>query len=110
MSDGEKHEPSIDTYAIGSADTLEIDYVGGTDTVQFDLQQIRENNYIRYYIDGFGHGVYFDTPEIPDGENPAKHWIKDIKSRTGYEVRALIVPDYLSEDFLEIDDIEIRFR
>lgn len=109
MTEGEKHEPEIATYAIGSADTLEIDYVGGVDTVNFDLKQIKENKFVRYFIEGFGHGVYFDTPEIPEGESVAQKWIEDIDRRTPYEIRAVIVPDYLAESFEDLEGYKVLF-
>lgn len=109
MTEGERHEPDIETYAIGSADTLEIDYVGGVDTVHFDLKQIKENDFVRYYIDGFGHGVYFDTPEVSGEEDLVQSWIDDIDQRTPYEIRAVIVPDYVSESFDTLEGYEVLY-
>jgi hypothetical protein len=109
MTKGEKHEPKIDTYAIGSADTLEIDYIGGTDTVHFDLKQIKENNFVRYFIEGFGHGVYYDSPEISEDESLVQCWIDDIDSRTGYDIRAVLVPEYMSENFKSLEGYEVRY-
>jgi hypothetical protein len=109
MKQGKKHEPNIDTYAIGSADSIKVDYVGGTDTVHFDLKQIKENDFVRYFIEGFGHGVYYDTPKIPDDMSVAQCWIDDIDERTGYNIRAVIVPEYLSNSFEDLTDYKVRY-
>ena len=109
MSDSKKHEPDIETYAIGTADRLQIDYMGGVDTVHFDLKQIKEDDFIRYYVEGFGHGVYFDTSPIPEGSNEAQHWVEDIDDRTPYEIRAVIVPEYISDTFRDLDGYEVLF-
>lgn len=105
----EKYEVDIETYAIGSADRLKIDYKGGVDTVHFDLKQIKENDFVRYYIEGFGHGVYFDTPAVSGEKDLAQIWIEDIDNRTLYEVRAVVVPDYLSEIFSELEGYEVLY-
>lgn len=110
---GERHEPEIDTYAIGTADRLLVDYFGGTHTVHFDLQQIRENNFIRYKIEDFGVGVFFDTPTFENEEDTkerARIWVEDIDRRMkSTKLRGLILPDSIIDSFYHLDDeYEIR--
>lgn len=104
-----RHEPDIDTYAIGSADSLEADYVGGTYTIQFDLKQVRENNFIRYYIEEFGHGLYFDTPEISENDHPGQCFVNDIDRRVDVEIRAFFIPEYVADSFKDVRGYEILY-
>lgn len=106
---GERHEPDLDTYAIGSADSLKADYAGGTYTIQFDLQQIKENNFVRYYIESFKHGVFFDTPNIPENKSLAQCWAEDIDRRTHEDIRAFLVPNYIAESFSELDGYKVIY-
>lgn len=105
---GETHEPNIESYAIGSADSLRVDYIGGTHTVQFDLKQVRENDFIRYYVEGLGHGRYFDTSPVPSGKFWGEHLIDDLQERTEEEIRAVIIPRYL-ERYGDFDDYEVLY-
>jgi hypothetical protein len=109
MGDGKRHEPNIKTYAIGHADKIEIFYVGGSHIVNFDLKQVRENNFIRYYIEGFRHGLYFDTPEIPDAESVTQIWIEDIDRRIMEDIEAVVVPEYIAESFDDVSGYEVRY-
>lgn len=106
---GERHEPNLDTYAIGSADTMVADYTGGTYTIQFDLQQVRENNFVRYYIEEFKHGVFFDTPLIPENKSVAQCWAEDIDKRTHEDIRAFLVPNYIGESFTDLEGYEVLY-
>lgn len=104
-----KHEPEIDTYSIGHADSLQADYVGGTFTIEFDLQQVRENDYIRYFIREFRHGTFFDTPEIPDNKTPAQCLADNIDRRTEQDIRAYLVPEHLTKAFKDVEGYEILY-
>lgn len=115
MKDSKKHMPDIETYAIGNADELQVDYLGGTHTIHFDMKQIIENDYIRYYIEDFGHGVYFDTKEVSDpkdGRKVTKVFVDDIDKRTKEDIRAFIVPDYLTKYgmFKNLTDYELLYH